>query len=188
MRKCLEILIDACLVYALILITGCSNAIVSGAAASVATNDVGTSFLTSVKRFFIKEETLKLKKAMVVVCKSANRNRAIRMHIVVVFDKELFKELSKKKASEYFKIYHQLAENYDDRIRIFQFPIPSREYIFRPQAINYEIPDLLPEGALVFANYCTPGDHRIKLKNDQENVKIILEKNGFKVGYIKNED
>jgi hypothetical protein len=100
----------------------------------------------------------------------ANNTTPVLVHLVVVFDPDLLKELGKLKGPQYFERANDIFNDHPDMLEITAWDMapgqvaPDRSIVIRGNA---------PLGALVFARMMTPGDHRIKV-GKKHHLKLRL--------------
>ena len=106
----------------------------------------------------------------------ANHNSATEVDLVIVYDLELMKTLSKLSASKYFSDSRQLLLDNPTMLDIWHWELVPGQIVdnFRPPQDNGD-----SFGAFVFANYLTDGDHRVKVAPNGV-IKIILERDDLK--------
>lgn len=113
----------------------------------------------------------------------ANNNSAIQVDIVLITTQELYDKVSVLTAAEWFKQRKQIM--YDAANKYKALSVTSREVMPGQQL---EVPKIQApwglKGVLVFANYQTPGPHRIALQRLNDAV-IILGKEDFTVSSKK---
>lgn len=105
-----------------------------------------------------------------------NQNSAIAVDLVLVYDQELAKLLSQMSAAKYFDSSKQLLLDNPTLLDIWHWELVPGQIVQ-----NFSPPQ--EEGdayaGFVFANYLTPGDHRIKIAPTGV-VKVLLLKNDLK--------
>lgn len=103
----------------------------------------------------------------------ANQNSAIAVDLVIVYDEEVEKTLGKLSAAKYFASSKQLLLDNPTLLDIWHWELVPGQIVQ-----NFEPPQEQGDAyaAYVFANYLTPGDHRLKVAPSGV-VKILLQKN-----------
>lgn len=106
----------------------------------------------------------------------ANQNSATSVDLVIVYDQELEKTLGQMSAAKYFSSSKQLLLDNPTLLDIWHWELVPGQIVqdFTPPQ---EQGDAF--AAYVFANYLTPGDHRLKVAPTGI-VKILLQKNDLK--------
>lgn len=100
----------------------------------------------------------------------ANQNSAIAVDLVMVYNLELLKTIGKMSAAKYFASARQLLLDNPSLLDIWHWELVPG------QMVAGFVPDQekgAAYGAYVFANYLTPGDHRVKVAPDGI-VNILL--------------
>ena len=100
----------------------------------------------------------------------ANHNSAIAVDLVMVYNLDLLKTIGKMSAAKYFSASRQLLLDNPSLLDIWRWELIPGQTVagFVP---DHDKGDAY--GAYVFANYLTPGDHRIKVGPDGV-VNILL--------------
>ncbi len=102
---------------------------------------------------------------------NSNHNHVAPIDLVVVYDPQLIATFLALSANDYFEKKKQLLRDNPDKFEIFSWePIPG---IFVPPQ-HVVLSHALPQAGILFANFVTPGDHRIRIGKDT-GIKIILE-------------
>lgn len=106
----------------------------------------------------------------------ANQNSALAVDLVLVYDLELVKTLSKMSAAKYFSDAKQLLLDNPTLLDIWHWELVPGQIVdnFTPDQDDGD-----SFAAFVFANYLTDGDHRVKVAPDGV-VKIILQRDDLK--------
>lgn len=100
----------------------------------------------------------------------ANQNSAIAVDLVMVYNADLLKTIGKMSAAKYFAASRQLLLDNPSLLDIWRWELIPGQMVagFVP---DHDKGDAY--GAYIFANYLTPGDHRIKVGPDGV-VNILL--------------
>jgi type VI secretion system protein len=106
----------------------------------------------------------------------ANQNSATAVDLVLVYNQELLKTIGKMSAAKYFSASKQLLLDNPSLIDVWHWELVPGQIVdnFRPSQDKGDA-----FGAYVFANYLTPGDHRVKVAPDGI-VKILLLRDDLK--------
>jgi type VI secretion system protein len=106
----------------------------------------------------------------------ANQNSAVAVDLVLVYNEELLKAIGQMSALKYFESSRQLLLDNPTLLDIWHWELVPGQIVedFEPYQ---EKGDAF--GGYVFANYLTPGDHRVKVAPNGI-VKILLLKNDLK--------
>jgi type VI secretion system protein len=97
-------------------------------------------------------------KVQVFVSQNANQNNPVAVDLLMVYDKNLLKELTRMSAKEWFEKREQIRRDYSEGTGF-----DAWEWEWVPgQNVNLQELPLKPAaiGGLVFANYLTNGVHR----------------------------
>lgn len=102
----------------------------------------------------------------------ANQNSAIAVDLVVLHDQNLANSLGKMSASQYFSSTTQLLLDNPTLLDIWHWELVPGQVVqvFSPETSNKAY------AGYVFANYLTPGDHRLKVAPSGI-IAILLQKN-----------
>lgn len=106
----------------------------------------------------------------------ANQNSAIAVDLVLVYNQELLKTIGKMSAAKYFASSRQLLLDNPSLLDIWHWELIPGQIVddFQPPQDKGDA-----YGAYVFANYLTPGDHRVKVAPNGI-VKILLLRDDLK--------
>lgn len=124
-----------------------------------------------------------LKEITVVTEEDMNDRGALKMHIVVIFEKEegdakvLYSELSKMSASQYFSSIKQLLKDHPDKMVIRELELIAEKRVIPPISIQ-SAENMNAIAILIFADYSSSGEHRAQLSIDGK-AKIICKKRDF---------
>ena len=107
-----------------------------------------------------KEEPpgLQLQVVSLVAEKEANKNSALSVDLVVAYDKDLLNRLKGMTSAQYFSSVEQLTRDYPSTLDIWRWEIVPGQVLSRYhlQPTRFD-----SWGALFFADYQTPGVHRL---------------------------
>ena len=96
--------------------------------------------------------------ARVQISPAANNNNPVAVDLVLVSDSKLLKELKKLSAKEWFEKRNQYQLDYPKEVDLDNWRwewVPGQVVKLDPMTVKLEI-----NGAIIFANYFTPGPHR----------------------------
>jgi len=122
-----------------------------------------------------------LTKASFKVADDVNDSSPVTLHILIPYTTELFTDLSKMSAEDYFKKSDQIKLDSAGNLDVFAWDL-IRSQNLQDEPISPT--KVSGAGVLVFARYSTPGDHRIAIADD-ESVLIKLDKGDFSIESIK---
>ena len=119
---------------------------------------------------------LSMKSVSIFAEPDANQNSAMAVDLVLVYNQELLNTLGQMSASKYFESSRQVLLDNPTLLDVWHWElVPGQivEDFDPPQEKGNAF------GGYVFANYLTPGDHRVKVAPNGV-VKILLLKNDLK--------
>ena len=93
----------------------------------------------------------------------ANQDSAISVDVLVVYKDELMKALMKMKAADYFASRIQILRDYPDMVDMWHWELTPGQVV-RDYPITQRSD--APVGAVIFADYFAPGDHRIRFASE----------------------
>lgn len=102
----------------------------------------------------------------------ANQNSATAVDVVIIYDQELVKTIGQMSASQYFSSTRQLLLDNPTLLNIWHWELVPGQVV---QNFTPEEGATKAYAGYVFANYLTPGDHRLKVA-PSGNIKILLQK------------
>ena len=112
----------------------------------------------------------------VTVAQNANQNTPVAVDLVMVADKDLLKQISGMTAVQWFGKRSQIQRDYTKKVEF-----KSWEWVPGTQApVSVPLLNGL-KGAVLFADYSTPGDHRAILDPRRSSAISLLETD-FTVG------
>jgi type VI secretion system protein len=120
---------------------------------------------------------LKTKILALDVSPQANLNHPIALDLVVIYNQVLFKDLLGVSAEEWFKKRHQYKLDYPSVLQSWEWELVPNQVVpfFKlPSGTSKAV------GAIVYANYATPGNHRARI-DPYEGVVVRLQNTQFKV-------
>jgi hypothetical protein len=149
------------------------------AASSLKTlTDSKSSFFSKI---FASKGGLALEEVMLSVEENMNNRGAVKLHIAIVYEKELVIELMKMSAEEYFRHIKQLIKDHPDKMKIFEWELVAKKRITSWKKLDYPTDDMTPLAGIIFAKYHGPGVHRERIPASCEKIKIIFESDNFRV-------
>jgi len=140
---------------------------------------ISVFLLTSCGLFSSSPNTSRLKTKILAldISPKANLNHPIALDLVVIYNQSLFKDLLGISAEEWFKKRQQYKLDYPSVLQSWEWELVPGQVVpfFKlPSATRKAV------GALVFANYVPPGNHRARI-DPYEGVVVRLEEAGFRV-------
>lgn len=119
--------------------------------------------------------SIEVQSVNLVADQDANDNSAVPVEYIVVYDQHVFVKLLGMTARQYFQQERQLKSDNPNIIESWRWEvIPGQALVDQPA--KYTGSD--PVGAIVFADYTSPGDHRIRV-GAGEQIRIELKKDAF---------
>ncbi len=115
-----------------------------------------TSFLGNVGVF--------LESITIVSEPKMNQDSATPVDVVIIYDPNLLEQILKLSANDYFIKKQQLLKDNAGLMEAISFEVVPGQVI-PDTTVTLSHPN--GEGAIIFANYSTPGDHRFKLGRQQ---------------------
>ena len=121
-------------------------------------------------------------RVQVNVSESANQNHPVQLDLLLVYKKKLGKKLLKLSAKEWFAKRDQFKRDYPDRKR---FDSWEWEWVPGQQVVEQKLP-LRGRAKLgiIFANYLSPGDHRVRI-HPRKSIVIDLDEQDFTVRRLR---
>lgn len=110
----------------------------------------------------------------------ANENTAIALDFVVTYNTELSNTLLQLPAFKYFEQKKQLIRDNPDTLQIWSWEVVPGQFV---NIIPIVFSGLYPQTGIFFANYLTPGDHRIRI-GKQTAVLVMLGEKDFSLQAI----
>lgn len=103
------------------------------------------------------------------VSPDANRNSPIAVELVIVYNGKLLDELLKMPAGDWFRKREQFLRDYPDGVDSWRW-----EWIPGQEVAELELPVRVgAKAGVVFADYVTPGEHRLRIDPHQP-VRLVL--------------
>jgi len=128
------------------------------------------------------DDDFSLEQIMIVTEANMNNNGAMKAHLVIVYDKELMRELSAMTAYRYFDMVDQLIKDHPDKMKIYSWNLIAEDRIRPWQKIDTLRSTMSPLGGFIFAGYDNMGVHRAKVPN-YEKVKVVFGRSDFTIDY-----
>lgn len=112
----------------------------------------------------------------------ANADSALSVDIVLVKDKALLESLSAMSAAKYFGARNDLQRTFPDGLTVLAVEITPGQLIRLDRA---RFGKERAWAALAFANYASPGEHRVRLPLDKPGCMLRLNAQDFVASDIK---
>ena len=116
---------------------------------------------------------LTISSVSIYTAQDANQNSATAVDLVIIYDPNLANSIGKMSASQYFSTTRQLLLDNPTLLDVWHWELVPGQIV---QAFPPEPGETEAYAAYVFANYLTPGDHRLKVAPNGI-VNILLQKN-----------
>lgn len=111
-----------------------------------------------------------------VAAQDVNSNSALAVDVVLVRDSKLLDTLLALPAAKYFAATSAMQRSYPDQMAVLAFEITPGQKIDVERA-RFKGDKVW--AVLAFANYATPGEHRVRLPLDQDHLVIDLATDDF---------
>lgn len=128
------------------------------------------SWMSARADFFKFKKRVPLETVQITAEFDANSTTPTLMHLVVVFDPDLLKELGKLKGPQYFEKANDIINDHPDLLEVTEWEVAPGQVIPRQGII---IRGNAPYGGLIFARFMSAGDHRVKV-GKQKHIKLRL--------------
>ncbi len=114
----------------------------------------------------------------VTVAENVNQNNPVALDLVIVYDKKLLDQLLGMSSKKWFEKREQIKRDYLEGVGLDSW---GWEWVPGQNVPIQELPlKSAAKGALVFADYSTPGEHRIRIEQF-ESINVSLGEKGFSV-------
>jgi type VI secretion system protein len=107
--------------------------------------------------------------------KDANRDSATAIDVLMIYDRDLTRAILKMRAKDYFASSQQIRRDYPDMVDVIHYELTPGQAI---RGVVLPLRSTAPFAALVFADYATPGTHRIRVGTYPE-INVRLRRNDF---------
>lgn len=105
----------------------------------------------------------------------ANNASATAIDLLLIYDYDLLKTLMKMSSGQYFGSIDQLKSDYPSLIDVVHWELTPGQTI-KDHAVPLR--SEIPVGALLFADYSTPGPHRLRI-GESESINVRLRRQDF---------
>jgi type VI secretion system protein len=135
----------------------------------------GCNLLSQQKERSPHDPEIRLQSIDIALDADANTHTATAVDLLIVYKMDILKTLMKLPAREYYASADQIRRDYPDMMDVWHWELTPGQSI-----VNYPITLRGDEaaGAVIFADYLTPGDHRIRL-GSFEHLHVRLRRNDF---------
>jgi hypothetical protein len=153
------------------------------AAASLKTLNGGGDSFFGLGNILSPKRKVAIEEVMLEVEENMNNNAAVKVHIVIIYDPELVRELMKLSSYQYFRDIEQLVKDYPDKIKIYEWELVAKKRLIPWAKLEYPDEHMEPLAGFIFAGYSGNRQYRAKIPPTFKKVKIILKKDDFSVDY-----
>lgn len=122
------------------------------------------------------DRTVAINTVELSVAERANRDTPVAVDLVLVGDKDLFPQILALSAAEWFAGRDQWLRDHSSDLQVFSWELVPGQTLPRDRLSGKRDEHF---GALVFANYLTPGPHRVRV--EQPDITIFLGEEGVTV-------
>lgn len=121
------------------------------------------------------------------ISEDLNQNSPIAVELVIAYDKSTLDKLSEMSARDWFSKRQQLAKDLADKVDLWPWEWVPRDDLAAP--LDYPLELNLPyrmgaKGAVFFADYYSPGQHRL-LVDPHQPLRLSFEEGGFRAEPLK---
>lgn len=116
------------------------------------------------------------------ISEDLNQNSPIAVELVIVYDKSTLEKLSEMSARDWFQKRDQLAKDLADKVDLWPWEWVPRDDLASPTEypLNLNLPYRIgAKGAIFFADYYSPGQHRL-LADPHQPLRLSFEEGGFR--------
>jgi hypothetical protein len=157
-----------------------SSLVISGMTALSAASSLNTkdSLLSDI---LSSKSGVMLKKIRISTEEDMNSRGALKVHVIIVYDKDIAGILKNMASGEYFKRVDQLIRDNQDKMKIFEIELVAKKRSVPLEDLEYPGGCMTPLACYIFVNYSSPGEHRAKVPANWEEINIEFKKGDFKV-------
>ena len=117
-------------------------------------------------------------RVQVRIAQDANQQNPVAMDLLLVYDKQLLKQLLKMSARDWYSKRRQVRRDYP---RGTGFDVWEWEWVPGQSVPEQSLPlKAKARAAIIFAHYLVPGEHRARIK-PRQSITITLGKTAFTV-------
>ena len=106
-----------------------------------------------------------------------NDDSAISVDLVVIYNINLFKKMMIQSAFEYYQSVQQIQRDFPKMLDVWHWELTPGQIM---PDLEIKLTKEDPFGAVLFADYQSPGSHRLRM-DDSESINILLKKNNFEL-------
>lgn len=112
-----------------------------------------------------EEPSVCLKKVNISLDSDANQDSALAIDLLMIYKKELLDTVMQMKARDYYLSATQLKRDYPEMVDIWHWELTPGQVVKDYPILHRDEPVI---GAVFFADYLTPGDHRVRFGTQME--------------------
>ena len=124
-----------------------------------------------------------LENIMIVTEAGMNNGGAMKVHLVIVYSKEILQILGTVSAHQYFSMIDQLIKDHPDTMKIYSWTLVAENRIRGWQPIETMKESMTPLGGFIFADYDNSTAVLRARIPDYEKIKVNFGRNSFKIEY-----
>jgi hypothetical protein len=129
-----------------------ASGVEAGIMAMSAAATIKSSDSSSFGGIFSSKGSVALEQVMFVLDEDMNEKGATKVHLVIVYEKELLGELKKMSASAYFSAVKQLTKDHPDKMKVFEWTFVAKKRVTKWIDVPHNTSFLTPLGGFIFAN------------------------------------
>jgi len=127
-------------------------------------------------------DDFKLKQIMFVTSDTTNRGGALKLHLVVVYEKEVWDTIRKWTSYEYFRGSKQLRNDHPNKLYIQEYQLVAKNSISPWKTLNYpHLKKMKAVGIIIFADFNNGGPGRYVIDNTNVKIKITAKENDLEI-------
>lgn len=125
-----------------------------------------------------KGPPVNVRKISIIAEKNANQDGAVAVELVLIYDASVAGEIMNMQAREYFQVSEQKKRDNPNIIKGYRWELTPGQSVINE---SVSLGGKKPFAAVIFADYITPGDHRIRIGTG-EHLEVILKRGSFWAG------
>ena len=132
--------------------------------------------LTGCSLFKMPEPPVKLNEVNFTLDQDANDNSAVPVDILMIYDADMLKVLLKLESKDYYSISQQLKQDYPELADVLHWELTPGQVVKKYPIKRRSCKPV--HGALIFADYYSPGPHRIRIGTSKK-INVHFKKKDF---------
>jgi type VI secretion system protein len=129
-----------------------------------------------------KGTRLSWSQVVIAAAPGANQNTAVAVDIVLVMEESALEKLAALPASKWFQTRSDMLRTYPGTYSYKSWEVAPGQTL-RLRGADFGSPSVV--GVFVFADYLTPGEHRMRVEQLQDGIIVELGARGFTVSPTK---